>query len=188
MSTTLYLLRHAASAPSPDVPEADWPLSAKGERQADALVTTLSALGLDAVYSSPYLRARATVAPFAAHSGLEVTLVPALRERRTPWVAASEWLATIERAFAEPRSRPGGGESNAECAVRMTLAVGELVARHPGANLLVSGHGNAIAIYLGTIDPDFGFEQWRAMKNPDLFRVRFGAPGNRAGRPSRVPT
>jgi hypothetical protein len=43
--------------------------------------------------------------------------------------------------------------------------------RHRGEAIAVASHGNALAIYLGTIDASFGIEQWRAMRNPDLFRV-----------------
>ena len=34
---------------------------------------------------------------------------------------------------------------------------------------IVAAHGNLIAAMLGAIDPDFEFEQWRAMKNPHLY-------------------
>ena len=37
----------------------------------------------------------------------------------------------------------------------------------------VAAHGNIIAAVLGAIDPDFGFEQWRTMKNPHLYRLSF---------------
>ncbi|MEZ7984056.1 MAG: histidine phosphatase family protein, partial [Paracoccaceae bacterium] len=37
----------------------------------------------------------------------------------------------------------------------------------------VAAHGNIIAAVLGAIDLDFGFEQWRAMKNPHLYRLSF---------------
>ena len=38
---------------------------------------------------------------------------------------------------------------------------------------IVAAHGNLIAAVLGAIDLDFGFEQWRAMKNPHLYRLSF---------------
>ena len=34
---------------------------------------------------------------------------------------------------------------------------------------IVAAHGNLIAAVLAAIDPDFEFEQWRAMKNPHLY-------------------
>src|SRR5690349_3047397 len=79
--TTLYLVRHAESAPSDDVPEPDWPLSARGVAQASALAPAMRGLGITAIYSSPYLRARHTVAPLAEALGLPVTVRDALRER-----------------------------------------------------------------------------------------------------------
>ena len=38
---------------------------------------------------------------------------------------------------------------------------------------IVAAHGNLIAAVLGAIDPDFGFEQWRAMKNPHLYALSY---------------
>ncbi|MGB2497898.1 MAG: histidine phosphatase family protein, partial [Planktomarina sp.] len=42
---------------------------------------------------------------------------------------------------------------------------------------IVAAHGNLIAAVLGAIDPDFGFEQWRAMKNPHLYCLSFSGDG-----------
>jgi len=41
------------------------------------------------------------------------------------------------------------------------------------SNLLFSSHGNAIGLYLNLLDPTFGFDNWRVMRNPDLFRLVF---------------
>ena len=60
-NTRLYLVRHAESAPSPDLPEPEWPLSDDGRVQAEALVPTLAKLDISAAYSSPYPRAVDTV-------------------------------------------------------------------------------------------------------------------------------
>ena len=38
---------------------------------------------------------------------------------------------------------------------------------------ILAAHENLIAAVLGAIDPYFGFEQWRAMKNPHLYRLSF---------------
>ena len=38
---------------------------------------------------------------------------------------------------------------------------------------IVAAHCNIIAAVMGAIDLDFGFEQWRAMKNPHLYRLSF---------------
>ena len=51
------------------------------------------------------------------------------------------------------------------------------IARSDFERPIVAAHGNLIAAVLGAIDPDFGFEQWRAMKNPHLYRLSFSGDG-----------
>jgi 2,3-bisphosphoglycerate-dependent phosphoglycerate mutase len=172
--TTIYLVRHAESQPSADVPEPAWPLSARGQAQAQALVPAMRELGAAAIYSSPYLRAAQTVAPLAAALGKEVLVVDALRERRLGRLeSGADHRAMVERCWADAGFTPRGGESNAACARRVTQAISELAVRHRGETIALASHGNALAIYLATIDPGFGFEQWRSMRNPDLFRVEY---------------
>lgn len=52
-STMLYLLRHADSTVSSDMPESDWPLTQVGKKQAQALANRLAGCQIDAIYSSP---------------------------------------------------------------------------------------------------------------------------------------
>lgn len=73
----LLLIRHCeATAQYPDAP-----LTAAGTKAAETLGAGLRDLSPDAVYSSPYERARATVRPFAVLAGLPVRLDDRLRER-----------------------------------------------------------------------------------------------------------
>lgn len=79
------------------------------------------------------------------------------------------------------------GESNNACRARMVGAIGELVDRHSGGILAVGSHGNAIALFLHSLDPAFGMADWRAMRNPDLYRIVYeGARATWDG--SRLPT
>jgi phosphohistidine phosphatase SixA len=68
------LVRHAkAGDPGDwDAPDDLRPLTAKGEAQAEVLVTTLAGFDIVRVLSSPYLRCSQTVAPLAAAHGLAV--------------------------------------------------------------------------------------------------------------------
>lgn len=170
--TTIYLVRHAESQPSVDVPEPAWPLSARGLAQAQALVPAMHGLGTTAIYSSPYVRATQTVAPLAAALGVEVRVVDALRERALGRLDRGvDHRPMIERCWADASFALPGGESNTACARRVVQAIAQLATLHRGEAFAVASHGNALAIYLGTIDAGFGFEQWRSMRNPDLFRV-----------------
>jgi 2,3-bisphosphoglycerate-dependent phosphoglycerate mutase len=169
--TILYLVRHAKSAPDPSVPEPMWPLSEEGRRQAEALRDRLRAIAFDRICSSPYPRAVATVAPLAAALGLAVQAVDDLRERKLSEEMLVDWQAQLERTWRDFDYRCPGGESSRECQVRVIAALTRIARAHEGGTLLASSHGNALALALNHIDPDFGFAQWKAMRNPHVYRI-----------------
>jgi len=171
----LYLLRHAESTVSPDEPESDWPLSETGRNQAQALVDRLADCRVDAIYSSPYRRAVATVQPLAADRDLSVRTDDRLREREL----TNRWLddhrEALRRVWNDFSLALPGGESSAACQRRVGAALDDLRSRHGGGErVLVSSHGNAIGLYLNRLDSSFGFEAWTEMQNPDLFAVQEG--------------
>jgi 2,3-bisphosphoglycerate-dependent phosphoglycerate mutase len=177
---SLLLLRHAESRPDHALPEADWPLSERGRRQAQQLIDALSAQHPDHLFASPYRRARDTIAPYAAMSGLPVTLEPALAECRFRSGYASDWPAPIARAWADRTYAGEGCESADACQTRIVAFVDSLVRRHAGRRPLLCSHGNSIGLLLNAIDPAFGFAQWQAMTTPALYEVDLKARDFRA--------
>lgn len=174
MSSTLYLLRHADSLASEDVPEPDWLLSASGRDQATALVPALASLGIDRVVTSPYRRAVQTVAPFARQHDITLHSDERLRERRL----TDEWLddheAAVRATWDDFEHAHPGGESSAACQRRVVNAIAGWTERFPDDTLLLSSHGNVISFVLRHVDPDFGFPDWRAMQKPELYGIRDG--------------
>lgn len=169
----LYLLRHADSISSPDRPESDWPLTETGRAQAEALVDRLSDCRIDALYSSPYRRAVATVRPLAEARDLPIRTDDRLRELELTDQWLDNHLEALRRVWDDFDLVLPGGESSAECQHRVAEAVGDLRARHePDERVLVCSHGNAIGLYFNHLDPAFGFEAWSSLRNPDLFAVR----------------
>ncbi len=128
----------------------DIPLDHVGHEQAAAAAPALAALRPAAVVSSDLARARDTAAYLGRLTGLDVRLDPRLRE-----VDVGEWGGLTREEIAErfPEQhdawlrgedvRRGGGETQAELAVRMVAAVGEAVASAPGSPLVVVSHGGA---------------------------------------------
>ena len=172
-STTVYLLRHAESRPSAAVKEPDWPLSELGKKQAHDIMPTLAKLDIDYVYTSPYLRAVETAKPFAGCAGKPLRVHDELREQLSLWAdSVEEFMEQMRKKWEDFHFAPPGGESNAECQLRVVNAVRDIIRRHPGSTLLVSSHGNAISLLLNSIHSSFNFEGWMAMKNPDLFRIK----------------
>ena len=171
--TTVYLLRHAESQADPHIPEPDWPLSARGRQQAELLKTHLAPLAIDVIYSSPYARAVATVTPFSQATGRVIERVEGLRERKLTPGSVENWLEVVKQSwrhfdFAFPHC-----ESSAQCQARMVRTLRHLVQGQAGKVLLVSSHGNAIALYLHGLDTSYGFNNWVAMRNPEVFRIYY---------------
>ena len=170
----LILIRHCAT--SSQGPEA--PLTAAGAADAVALIPRLAALGPDALYSSPYARARATIAPFAEQSGMPIIADVRLRERLLAEPAVEDWMDQLRRSFNDWSYRAPGGESLDDAQGRALAALAEIDAR--GHRLpAVASHGNLISSILATANPAFGFDDWQAIRTPDLFEIELTG-----GRPS----
>ena len=169
---TIYLIRHAQSTGQ----QPDGDLTELGKHQAQDLVARLSAIGPDGAYSSPYLRARDTIRPYCDSAGLDIQTDPDLAERQLKpfdlWLPFDELMHHLRLSFENWDYKMEGGESlnNTQ---RRALRGLRKIARSDFERPIVAAHGNLIAAVLGSIDPDFGFEQWRAMKNPHLYRLSF---------------
>ena len=175
--TTIYFVRHAHS---PWVPnrEAERPLSDDGERAAERVADRLSDVAFDAVLTSPFERARRTVAPIADRRGLDLRVVEGFRERTLTDGPAEDWGETFESAvdavwadwsFAWPDA-----ESNREAQARGVDAVESILADHAGETVAVGIHGQLLTVTLNRYDDRFDFEFWRdELTTPDVYEVRF---------------
>jgi probable phosphoglycerate mutase len=129
----------------------DPPLSPQGRDQARRLAARLSAVRLDAVWSSPLRRARETAGVVARDHGLDVQLEDGLREVRTPWDDGRPYVPQEPGTYPFP-------EPEAEVVERMRSAiwrvVGGLHGRQPLSDpprAAVVSHNAAIAIYVSNV-------------------------------------
>jgi 2,3-bisphosphoglycerate-dependent phosphoglycerate mutase len=169
--TTLILVRHAQSAPDPALPERDWPLSEAGRRQASDLTDALAELGVDALASSPYLRAVETLRPYAESAGLAISLDEDLRER-----ALGGWLPNpadveeaVRRMHADLDFKLEGGESGHVCIARFEAALGRVAAANPGRTVAVGSHGGVLSHLLARQGVQLPDAFWKRIRNPHLF-------------------
>ena len=102
-------MRHAEPIPpgTPGWEERDdeRPLTEEGRLAAEQLADELEPYVITSTYSSPYPRAIETVTPTAQRRGLEVHLLPDLRERRLTLQPASDWSDHLARSWADPHIR-----------------------------------------------------------------------------------
>jgi broad specificity phosphatase PhoE len=151
--TTVYLARHGESdwnAANRFQGHSDRPLTELGRRQAEALAELVVAQKVDAIYSSPLIRALETARIVAARTGLEVFEDEDLREVDTgSWSGLSR--AEVQERFPEGFERwiSGGagwedGETYEEMAARTLKAVSRITEANPHGRILVVSHGGPI--------------------------------------------
>ena len=172
MNKTLYFIRHAQSRPSRQLPDAQWPLSERGLAQADQLPDLLAPLGIEQVFSSPYLRCMQTIGPFAEAANLEIEQRHDLHEREISKTLIEDfqpvWIQSWEDFdFALP-----GCESNRQAQQRFLEAVRSVICECVGGIVGICTHGAVIGLMLHAMEAGGGREYTETLTNPDVIRVR----------------
>jgi broad specificity phosphatase PhoE len=156
-------------------------LSPEGRRQAQAMADLLAPRSLEAVYSSPMLRARKTAELVAARHQTRVRIDRDLMEIRTGW--QGEPLADLERInwdfYAHPRS--ADDETLHAIHQRMRRWLDRVLKRHPGGEVVGISHGDPILILVGSLR-GLPLEGRRLFPTPyirpaTVFRLEFEAAG-----------
>jgi 2,3-bisphosphoglycerate-dependent phosphoglycerate mutase len=166
VTAELYLIRHCRAAGQ----EPEAPLTAEGRDQALRLRDRLSDLPIARIVSSPFQRARDSVAPLAEWLGLPVRTDDRLAERALAAEPAEDWRDRLRRSFADPALAWPGGESGAAATRRGLAALVDAAAGAEGPVAIVS-HGNLLALLLHSFDNRDGFAAWTALSNPDVFHI-----------------
>ena len=167
MGKVLYVVRHAKAEGQEPIAQ----LTAEGQIQAIHLKKQLQELGIERIVSSPFLRAIQTVHPFASEEGIDIELDDRLAERMLSTINMEDWLEKLAHTFDDPDLRFEGGESSREGLVRISSVVQDVL-KSDETTLLVS-HGNLISLFLQSLNSQFGFENWKVMKNPHVFRIEY---------------
>lgn len=165
---TLYLVRHCQAAGQ----ARDAPLTPEGLAQAEILAERLAPLGPGRIISSPYRRARESIAPLAARLGIPVETDDRLVERVLSAEPLPDWRAQLRASFDDPDYHVLGGESGHAATARIVGVIAAILAG-PTPAVIVT-HGNALALLLQHYGGDDGFARWEGLTNPDAFRAIIG--------------
>lgn len=156
--TVLYLVRHGAIisvSGKSYIGQIEAPLSEEGVEQAWAMRKWLEPVHFDYAFSSDLSRSQRTCRIIAGNHAKSIEIVPALRE-----ISLGEWegfaFRDIEQRFPEEYAargrdmenwRPPGGESFADCRVRVMKALRGILDRTQG-NVLLVGHAGVNRLIL----------------------------------------
>src|SRR5689334_8395915 len=153
VTTTFFLVRHATHGSIGRILVGRMPgigLDRAGVRQAGRLAARLARERIDVVQSSPRERARATAAPIARLSGVEVGIESALDE-----IEFGEWtgrsLAALEADLhwrrwntQRSRGRPPSGESMRELQARVVDHLEAMRRAMPNGRIALVSHAEPI--------------------------------------------
>ena len=170
--TTFYLVRHAHAKWTPDE---NRPVSAQGFEDAKKVANVLQDYPVRAIYSSPEQRAYQTISPLAQRLGVKIKIEADLRERKLGDEVFEDFFRAVEATWQNPSFAHPGGESSAEAQKRGIAIVQRLQARHPNEAVVLSTHGNLMALILQVFDPSVDFQFWKSLTMPDIYELD---PGN----------
>ena len=132
----------------------DIPLNESGEKQVLLLRETMRMLPLDAVYSSPQLRAKETAEAVAAGHKMPVQVTEALAEVDFPaWVGKGWDELQIDPVYQMYHLSPATARHEAFEAItdvqkRTSSFLEELVRAHPGARIALVSHADPLRTIL----------------------------------------
>lgn len=155
MVTTLYIVRHCQSAGNLSgrfQGRFDAPVSEVGEKQLELLSLRFRNEPLDAVYSSPLIRAYQTAEAIDRFHDLPIQTMDGLLEIDVGEIE-NKLLTDIGQEYPELAHNwdhaPDlcefpGGETMAQVYQRINQAIDEIVAENPGKRVAISTHGGVI--------------------------------------------
>ncbi|MEU1268352.1 histidine phosphatase family protein [Streptomyces sp. NPDC005799] len=152
--TELLLIRHGL----PRAGEYDPGLSQQGTAQAERLAAWLVHEGLDALYTSPFQRARETAAPVERLTGLTAAVLDDLREWDTdvthPYTPPEQIRADDPRSLALSEGRYEDFVPDLDWnafRARARRGMQTILDAHPGGRVAVVCHGGITNTYLATV-------------------------------------
>jgi 2,3-bisphosphoglycerate-dependent phosphoglycerate mutase len=169
--TNVYFVRHAHSTYTPD--ELRRPLSEKGQADAEKITQILKKENIDYFISSPFKRAVQTVEGATHFFGKEVIIENGFKERKLSEVPVENFDIAITKVWAEPTFSFEGGESNIIAQKRGVEATLKVVERYEGSNIAIGTHGNLMVLILNYFDKKYGFNFWRELDMPDIYKLTF---------------
>lgn len=164
----IYLVRHCqADGQMPDAK-----LTELGLEQAQSLVRFFEEVKIDKIYSSTYDRAIKSVEPLAEKNALAIIEDERLTERVFTTVIKEDWFETFKLGFENPDLVFEGGESGKAARARIVSMFEEIFASED-EKIVVASHGNLISLFLQTINPNFDFQDYMNLSNPDVFFIHY---------------
>lgn len=174
--TDVYFVRHA----EPDYSvhdDMERPLTEKGRRDCALAEAYLKDRPISLVVSSPFRRARDTVAGLAESRGLPVVCADGFRERKITDGWISDFAPYAERQWTDFSYKLENGECLSEVRERNVAALGALLTQYPDRAIAVGTHGTALSTVINYYDPTFSYKDFQSIVGRMPFIAHFAFDG-----------
>ncbi|KAA0549510.1 histidine phosphatase family protein [Bacillus sp. BGMRC 2118] len=173
----LYVIRHCKATGQ----EREAALTDDGRQQALELSEFLSEYPIKRIISSPYKRTVESITPYADKMGIEIEKDERLGERLLSPENQPNWLDVLEQSFQDLTLSLEGGESSQDAMNRVKSLLLELE-NTPEEHIALVSHGNLTTLLLKLVDEVYGFDEWKAMSNPDVYMIQLKQDNNHVKR------
>jgi len=160
----VYVVRHCKA----EGQEQDAPLTELGLKQAEVLTEFFANQSIDRIISSPFQRAVQTVKPLSKKIDVQIETDHRLVERVLSTKHLPDWLEKLERTFSDLDLAFEGGESSNEATERVVEVIEEIFAHEEEGTVMVT-HGGLMSLLLNHFTGNFGFDDWKDLRNPDIY-------------------
>ena len=169
--TNLYFVRHAKIQYTHD--DHSRQLSEEGTQSVPLVTKVFDDIHIDAIVSSPYVRALKTIEGIADNKNLEIHCFDDLRERKVAHTYIDDFQTFTMNQWNDFDFRLDGGESLREVQNRGVKAIERVIDTYEGQSVIVGTHGTFMAVQLNYFDPNIDFNFWRQLKMPDIYKATF---------------
>ena len=170
----IYLIRHGKA--SLDGTDRNRGLTEEGIEHANQISKILinTKPKIQKIYSSPLNRAILTIEPLAKSLELEIKIIEDLKEKITGETSGQNLNDLKQKMWSDFDTKLPEGESSNEASTRAISALNSIVDQlEDGQTAAVQCHGTLIGLIMHHFDNSFGFEEWKNMTMPDIYKITY---------------
>ena len=164
----LYLVRHSHADFTPDDQR---PLSPEGVKAARQVTALLVNLPIKQIISSTSRRAIETIEGLGLETGVTIELDDRLCERRLSNTVLPNFMDAVGKTWQDFYFSHPGGETNRRAQNRAISLLKELQFKTENEHVVLSTHGNLLALILNQLNTSYGFNFWRSLTTPDIYQI-----------------
>lgn len=170
----LVLVRHSQPRIEHNVPAAEWRLSERGRRRAEAMAARLRGYRANLIWCSREPKAVETAEIVGSALDISIRVTDGLEEHHRGNVpffpTTKEFEQAIEEFFSQPSRLVLGSETASQACDRLTGAI-DAVLEADSLDAIVVTHGTVMTLYLAKLADIPPMDFWRELRTPCLVEV-----------------